>query len=648
MLTEPSTGFTASLEKNIRTPTGKITVLQCAAYLNSQKQDGYVVVDSSNTYSQKINLSSSINLKFIDFFLSRDSGAETVFDVRILADLSGAPNTSSVLGVSYISDLGNYRPGWYRAEFASAISIASGTTYWIELSCGSNIALRWYKNSLSGDGYYLNNSTHTSSQALCLKLLDGQTANNEFTLPYLMDFNFNHTEKFESDNASASFSNLFSYYDEAQPLRHILISGEELKFYIGNGTDYLSKGTFLINDVQLVAGKTISLSLLGKQALLIDQNVVFLSNYVGQDFSDVAYDILKQSGVTGTPNYLDSGWTLDSGVFLDSGVANITQSGKSFPATGTIEGSVSDAIQKIAAAINFIFYYDQNGIPTFVPRNIDSNPVFRLSSTRHIRFSELSISESKQDFFNRLRVDNQQTSDGMNISLAPATLIGNFSAPMTATTKTTVVVVPYATSPIIGAYFVNNNTTYTKITEIGRSVNSITLLVSNIRYPDNDTTYDFDVYGSEIQNNDAGLFVEEVAHLRNLSKDGVRDYSITNNLFPGLANIQDFAKELLIYNSTSREFATIGTIGVPVLETRDVIGIDHPHINQDFIYRIQTEEVSFSNTQKELRATYGLEKYPYLLGQSISSLFFRLDDGETLDSGEVLDSDTTTVQRLYV
>ena len=113
------------------------------------------------------------------------------------------------------------------------------------------------------------------------------------------------------------------------------------------------------------------------------------------------------------------------------------------------------------------------------------------------------------------------------------------------------------------------------------------------------------------------------------------------------AKLKRFLDEVLLYNSSPREFLRIGTIGIPVIQNMDIVSILHPKIREDFIYKVQSQSIQFSNEPIQLKIDYELERYPFLLGDSISSSFFYFDSGESFDSGLFLDSEINAYQKIY-
>ena len=116
MLADPISGFTESLQQKIRTPNGKVTI-KSHAIITATFSDGHVVCNYGNIYSQRIIPSTDITIKYIDFFLARESGNESDLDVRILGDVGGLPDTGTVIASAPLFGLTNIRPSWYRVQF---------------------------------------------------------------------------------------------------------------------------------------------------------------------------------------------------------------------------------------------------------------------------------------------------------------------------------------------------------------------------------------------------------------------------------------------------------------------------------------------------------------------------------------------------
>ena len=648
MLADPISGFTESLQQKIRTPNGKVTI-KSHAIITATFSDGHVVCNYGNIYSQRIIPSTDITIKYIDFFLARESGNESDLDVRILGDVGGLPDTGTVIASAPLFGLTNIRPSWYRVQFQTAPMLSEGVSYWIELTPNGDTSVKWFSFSNSaGSGYALNASSSTSGQTLILKLLSTNSSENEYQIPNVQGFQFSLTKKMQSDSGSIELSNLSGIFGEGQPIRHLLVSGNQISFYIGNGEAWLKKGTMVIDSVDQIAAKTISVNLLGINSILLDQKVQFKSSYIGIDFCDVVYDLLRQAySVLGTSFYFDAGETFDAGMFLDSGSGNFVQTGLNFPEDGTLSGTISEAIQKICDATGFIFFHDESGEPNFIPRNENFSPVFSFDFEKNILFSQTRISESKQDIINRVRVDNGKTSDSFEITIDTATSQGLFTGNISNSTKKISVTCSFSDPPILGAFMVNNSPNSAQVNILQRNINAITFDVLNLNYPNDSADYDFEVFGSTISNYSLNLIVEESENFVSTQKNGTRDFSITNDLFLDSAKLKRFLDEVLLYNSSPREFLRIGTIGIPVIQNMDIVSILHPKIREDFIYKVQSQSIQFSNEPIQLKIDYELERYPFLLGDSISSSFFYFDSGESFDSGLFLDSEINAYQKIY-
>lgn len=648
MLTEPVSGFAASFEELVRTPKARVNVAS-HYMLTTSTQNGYVTVNSSNTWAQKIVISEEIELDAIDFFVSRVSVASESVNVRLLGDDTGLPDAGDVIASGFLARLRNRRPRWYRLSLKTQPTLSAGT-YWVELSADGDTEFLWHANSdVTGSGYCLNATTVTSDAALVMKILSSDTDLNTYTLPSIEGLQVNITDKFDSDSGSITISNLDGLYDEGQPIRAIIKSGELLKIQIGNGSNWITKTTMIIDEGSQTIGKQFSVNLLGKKTRLLTQSVQMKASYVGQDFSDVVYDLLNQISATFQPiGFLDSGFDLDDGVFLDSGDVNIQATGLTFPAFGTLEGSISEAIEKICDATGFIFYYDQDGTPNFVARPLSYTPVFTLSESKHILHSELNINESKMAMANRIRVDNDQTSNGAPVDAAGATLLSNKSGTLDASTPSTLIYVPYDSPPIVLASVVNEFPVNTRVIEIARYASAITLFVQNLKYPNEAVDYSVNVYGSAVTNNDAGLLIDERSSGNFLQEDGIRDLVVTNNLFSDQATLSGYLDRLIVFNGYPRDFCSVGTIGVPVLEVRDMIAIDHDNVRDDFIFRIVSESISFRNGPCQLRISYDIERLPFLQGGENTPFSFYLDSGESLDSGLFLDPGILAANQFYI
>lgn len=420
MRLEPAQGFNASMEADVRVVKFKVAI-DSHTIITSTDRDSYVLGDSSNTLSSSFTTSSALTTKVFSVFLSRDSGTDSDIDVRILGDNAGSPDTGNVIGSSFLLNFNNTRPDWYDIEFESALVLSASTKYWIELSFTGNTNVRWYKDSTATGFDYAVNATVTNDETLIFKIRDINSQNNEFELEEFVEYQLNPTEKYQNDAATIILDNSDKKYNEGQPKRHLLKSGTRMSFYIGNDTTYLKMRTLQINDFKFQKNQ-ISIILYGPHVKLIKQDVIFKTSYIGMDYSDVIIDLLEQADIpAGNPLYADNGLLADDGLFADTGTLNIERTGINFPANGTLEGSIADAISKIEQVTNFKFSYDSDGNAVFKRNKISLtstvNENFIFSENDHILDRRINVNDSVKNMFNRIIINNGRVKITENLVL---------------------------------------------------------------------------------------------------------------------------------------------------------------------------------------------------------------------------------------
>ena len=365
MITDPSPGFTTKFNSPSIDISGKV-LIDSHIQLSANTQDGSETLNSSNVYAQEFIAESTYNSQEMFVFLSRSDGEDNIIDVKIMADSAGMPDTGTILGQATIHNLTNLRPRWYKIEFSSVISLTSSTSYWLELKAVGDTEFLWYKNTdVTGVDYILNNSTLTNDESFIIKIKSLSGDDNFFELPQMESYNLQLNERLQADSGSFKLINHNSYYDEKQPLRHLLIDDAECQVQVTNNIDSLTMKTLLIDSVSK-GNSDVTIKLLGKQSKLLNQDLLFKSDYIGEDYGNVVRDLIKQSKVVqGNTLYADSGLDADDGLFADSGTGIINLTGKTFPSQGTLEGKIIDGIRKIEQVTNYEFKFDNLGNPTF-------------------------------------------------------------------------------------------------------------------------------------------------------------------------------------------------------------------------------------------------------------------------------------------
>jgi len=648
MIDDPGSGFLTSFQDPHRTPNGKV-LIDSHAFISSTTQDASVTINSSNKYTQKFSLSTGVSGKKFEVFLSRNSGEDSIIDCRILNDTGGGlPDTGSVVAEGTVHDLFNKRPAWYTCQFSTSFSLSSSTDYWIELDASGDTEFLWYKDStVTGVDYTLNDVTLTTDQSLIFKIVSSTDSENRYELPNLMSYSINMADKAGNQTASIQLSNISDIYDEAQPVRHIISRDKEVFVSIGNGITDLTLRTHLVDS--FVTGETIStLRTLDKSSKLIDKDVLFKSSFIGSDYSDIIIDLLKQAGlIEGDQLFADEGLLADAGLFADTSTALIQNSGETMPTTGTLSGRLLDAIRKISDAINFEFFFNNEGIPVFSERRTTFPTDYTFDQGIEILRSEISINESKKNMFTRLLAHNGQTSDGASPNTNTATLLKTFSGTVLANERSISLIFSYSTTPVLLAFVENLKTDQeTSLKEIIRTVDSITVEVRNNNYPSATGDYEFEIHGSTISNDDAALLIIEKTNTDSVIDNGIIDYNVENDLFDSQTDLNKYVDRLLLLNSNPREFFKVKTRGIPLLENSDIVAFLHDKIDSRFIYKITNQLITFKSGRYD--TAYTVEKYPFLAGDSVSSLYLYADDGHVADDGLSADSELTARQSTYV
>lgn len=649
MLNDPGAGFTASFESSGRVINGKVKV-DSHAYITAQTQDGKVTIDASNKFAQKFTVPSSFTTTRIDVFLARNDGDDNMIDVRILNDSGGLPDTGSIVDSGTITKLGNLRPRWYTIVFPATVALTGGTDYWLELDAVGDTSFFWYKNtSVSGLDYALNDTTLTSDEALIMKIRNINEPSNQFEVPNLVDYNLNINDKYQSSSGVVRVFNANNQYDEDQPLRHIFSKDTEISIWVSNGVHDLRLRTMLV-DSFVQKESTQEIRLLGKDSRLIVQELLFKSEYIGQDYGRVVRDLVRQARlVKGDLQYADSGLVADSGLDADAGTGLIDLTGVTFPSSGTLSGKIIDGIKKIEDATNYVFSINNEGIPVFKPRQTTFTPVFTFDQTVHILREQINVNESKKNMFNRVLIDNEQTSDGLPLTLSSATVLSTNTGTILASERSITVTVSYSSTPIVRAVIKDNtNSDDTTLIEQHRSTEEITVKIFNNNYPNSSANYDFEVTGSLVTNDSGSLIVKEKVNPDTINDDALIDLELKNNLFTTESQVNEFIDALVIFNSNPREFFNVSTRGIPTIETNDIVKFSHDKIDSRFIYKVTGQTIVYTNSPRQYMTNYMVEKYPFLEGQSLSTIFLYADDGNVADSGLLADSDVTARQKTYI
>jgi len=647
MIPEPTSGFTDSFQAPYRNPIGKGKI-NSHIFLSSDKQDGSVQIDSSNKYAQSFTSSTTFNTRVFYFFISRFSGDDSDVDIKIMADNSGLPDTGVVLAQSVLHNLNNLRPRWYKVQLDSSLTITASTKYWIEISTTGDTNILWYKDSTkTGEDYVLNDTVKTTDQSLIFRIKSLLSPDNLYTIPSLLDYQLSIQSRLDVYNAQLTVSNTDGRYNEAQPLRHLLSEGQEVTFSIGNTFNDLSMYTFII-DSHTTGTSISSITLLSKHSKLINQNILFKSSFISSDYGNVVADIIQQSKLSQGQNiYADSALLADSGLFSDTGTSEIDQTSTFFPTQGTLAGSLMDAIRKIEQVTGFKFGFTPEGKPKFKKIPSIVNSIFTLDYKLHILRNGISNFETKNTIFNRLLADNNQTSDGNIVNLNTATLLTSQTSSIANRSK--LITFNYASSPTLRVEVKDLNIDETTtIKEVNRGVDSITIEIFNNNYPSSSGNYSFEIYGSTVSNDDPSLLIREKAKWNSLNTEGIIDYSVTNNLFDSVSEINQFSDRYMLYNAFPRDVFKLQTRGIPIIEVGDVIKVDHPEIDSRFIYKVTETIINYSNSPRKYDVTYTIEKYPFLDGQSISTIYLYADNGNLADGGLNADSEQTADFNTYI
>ena len=619
MISEPAAGFNASFESSFRTPAGKAEIYS-HNYITSLVKTDYVIVDSENKIASSFCPMLNFNCSYIDIFLSRNSGGDDLINAKILEDNENAPDQDNILGeCALFADI-NRRPNWYQLKF-SFIEFEESKTYWLELSCSGDTQLKWYTNSDTSLNLILNDNTITQATGALIKTKSLNTNSNVFEIPSLLSYSINSSDKLGNDQATIKIANTNGYYDEGQPLRHLLIQDKEIQLSISNGDSELVLCTLLV-DSHIKGSTQNTIKLLGKYSRLLGQEALFKSSYIGLDYSEIVSDLIQQSGLNvGNTIYADTGLYADDGLFSDQDSGTLNKTDINFPQNGTLSGTIADCISKIEQATNHVFKFNNLGIPKLTPRKTSFEPEYTFSQNSTILRQQLTINESKKNLFNRVLITNDLTSDGNQLNIDQATELEEYTGTLDANTRYLDITHDYITSPIVRADIKNTSETDdTSLKELERSTSSITIRVQNLNYPNSSGDYSFSISGSLVLNSQDDLLISEKARPSPFEKDSVIDYTLTNSLFETTEQLDDYAQRILLFNSSAREFFDVQTRGYPSIENGDCVQFDHPSVNEEFIYKITGQEIQYKNEPRQYLTRYTCEKYPFLKGETIDTL----------------------------
>jgi hypothetical protein len=616
MINDPTPGFTDSFSNRIQSPSVRVFI-KSHDYLTKDYYDDVIVANASTHVKQKFTTPDDIHITKIEFLISRNSMFSESILIKIYKTDTNGNNPQLYNGFSKpIYDLNNKKNEWYSIETDTPFlleAVTGNQFYWISLECQGDTEVSLFSGTLQNSSIMVGSSI-LQDKCVCMKLSKSES-NNMYEITSVMSGSIGITNMFDSDTASFTISKLSWKYKDGSPLRSIFEVGKEVTMRVFMGDYYIDKGTFIIDSVSDSKKNTLTFNLSGKQTVLVNQDAVFKEYFIGIDYSLVVTDLLIQSKM-----YTN---------------VNIPLTGILFPQQGTLSGKIIDCINKICNAIGYKFYIDEQGEPVFTQNTINLVPVFTLREDTNIFLNGVSSSFTINDSFNRCLINNGMTSDGEEIKTSEVAVKVDSKIGYIEQDVVQKDIISFYPSNVLYASIQNNTPDNVYIEELSRNTRYMLLKILNKKYPAS-VSYDIDFFGNVIENDFEELIVEERVNSQFLKKTNlVSDYTETNNLISTKKQAYVYADRLLFYNSYSKEELTVNGLCIPTLQNNDIIKMVHQDINQNFLFKIKSQNISFMNESGDLNCVYTLERLQILDGGGDLSKFIYWD-GEKDFNGEIL------------
>jgi len=130
----------------------------------TQNQDQAFATTSSNRdIAQSFTATSTGQIPKVRVFLGKNGSPTNNLTVRINADSSGKPSTSSLASTVIPAATVGTIPSWIDATFNSAPTVNNGTKYWVVLDYNTNSATNYWNWRKDSSNAYANNTGRTTA-----------------------------------------------------------------------------------------------------------------------------------------------------------------------------------------------------------------------------------------------------------------------------------------------------------------------------------------------------------------------------------------------------------------------------------------------------------------------------------------------------
>lgn len=124
----------------------------------------FATAATNSDIAQSFTATASGNLHKVSVYLGKVGSPANNLTVRIAADASGRPDTSSLASTGIAYTIVGATPSWIDATFSSPANLTSGTKYWIVLDYSTNSAIdHWNWRKDSSDAYASNTGRFTDN-----------------------------------------------------------------------------------------------------------------------------------------------------------------------------------------------------------------------------------------------------------------------------------------------------------------------------------------------------------------------------------------------------------------------------------------------------------------------------------------------------